>query len=145
MNKNRNQVAFNRKLRKLESYLELKYEVDTKHDELIELAEKIDDLTGVQGIRYSNMPKGGKPVLFTDIVDDLADKERILQNSFNRANRRKEEIEKAIDNIEDSELRVILKMKYINDYSFSKIGQLTRNHKMTAWNKCNKAIEILDI
>lgn len=141
----REQVKNKRKRRKLESYIELKYEVDRKHEELINIANRIDDLAGARAIVYDDMPKGGKPVLFTDTIDYLVDKEIILKNSLERAERRKEEIESAIDKLEDNELRIILKMKYIDDYSFSKIGGLINCHKNTAWNKCNDAIRLINL
>lgn len=145
MDSTREQIIFDRNKRKLESYIELKYIYESKERELLQLEEKIETLTGAQGIKYSDMPKGGKPVLFTDYINDLIDKEKILRNSFRRAERRKEKIEEAIDTVSDEELRIILRMKYIEDFSYSKIGYLTYLGKTTVWRKCNEGIRKINL
>lgn len=145
MSNDRLKVEYERKRRKLEQYIEFKYDVESKERELVELKEKIETLSGAQSVKYTDMPKGGEPILFTDYIDDLVDKEKILRNSLSRAERRKIEIEEAIEKLEDSELRIVLKMKYLEDFSLSRIGYLIHCSKMTAWRKCNEGIRLIDL
>ena len=133
------------KRKKLESYIELKYEIDRLHNQLINLASKREDIESISAIRYSDEPKGGNAVGFDDLICSLIENERKLINILTKIEIKKEEIEKAIKEIDNVELRVILKMRYLEDCTFAKIGSLLHYDKSTIWRKCNSAIDLIEL
>ena len=133
------------KRKKLESYIELKYEVDRLHNQLINLANKREDIESISAIRYSDELKGGNAVGFDDLICSLVDNERKLINTLTKIEIKKEEIEKAIKEIDNVELRVILKMRYLEDCTFAKIGSLLHYDRTTVWRKCNSAIDLIEL
>ena len=133
------------KRKKLESYIELKYEVDRLHNQLINLASKREDIESIKAIRHSDEPKGGNAVGFDDLICSLVDAERKLINSLTKVEIKRGEIEKAIKEIDNVELRVILKMRYLEDCTFTKIGSVMNYDRTTVWRKCNSAIDLIKL
>ena len=133
------------KRKKLESYIELKYEVDRLHNQLINIASKREDIESIKAIRYSDEPKGGNTVGFDDLICSLVDTERKLINSLTKVEIKRGEIEKAVKEIDNAELRMILKMRYLEDCTFAKIGSLLHYDRTTVWRKCNSAIDLIEL
>ena len=132
------------KRKKLESYIELKYEVDRLHNQLINLARKREDIESIKAIKYTDEAKGGNAIGFEDLISSLIDNERKLINILTKIEIKKEEIEEAIKEIDNVELRVILKMRYLEDCTFAKIGSLLHYDRTTVWRKCNSAIDLIE-
>ena len=133
------------KRKKLESYIELKYEIDRLHNQLVNIASKREDIESIKAIRYSDEPKGGSAVGFDDLICSLVDSERKLISSLTKAEIKKDEIEKAVKKIDNVELRMILKMRYLEDCTFAKIGSVMNYDKSTIWRKCNSAIDLIEL
>ena len=133
------------KRKKLESYIELKYEVDRLHNQLINLARKREDIESVKAIRYTDEPKGGSTVGFDDLICSLIENENKLIVKLVDFELKRNEIEEAIKKIDNVELRVILKMRYLEDCTFAKIGSLLHYDRTTVWRKCNSAIDLIEL
>ena len=133
------------KRKKLESYIELKYEVDRLHNQLINLASKREDIESIKAIRYTDDPKGSNTVGFDDLICSLIENENKLIVKLVDVELKRNEIEKAIKEIDNVELRVILKMRYLEDCTFAKIGSLLHYDRTTVWRKCNSAIDLIEL
>ena len=132
------------KRRKLESYIELKYELDRLHNQLVNIASKREDIESIKAIRYTDEPKGGNSTGLEDLICSLVDNERKLIDSLTKVEIKKEEIEKAIKEVDNVELRIILKLRYLDDCTFTKIGSVMNYDRTTVWRKCNSAIDLIE-
>ena len=133
------------KRNKLESYIEIKYEVDRLHSQLIDLANKREDIESISAIRYTDEPNGGPAIGFDDLICSLVDYEKKLIVKLVDVELKRTEIEKAVDDIGNVELRIILKMRYLDDCTFTKIGSVMNYDRTTVWRKCNSAIDLIKL
>ena len=96
----------------------------TKEQENLE--EKLNKITlkinGLKATTFSDMPKGGP---HQDIIDLLAVKEKYqnqLTKKMGKIENVRLEIESSIDTLEDSRLRLILRYKYLENYTYKEIA-----------------------
>ena len=127
-------------LRKKELLRKFKYsdeDIQRKENKIKELKDRIENTTGVKCVSISDMPRGGIPKEFTDYVNEYLDEIVILTNNIKRKKALTERIENAIDNLEDYELRRILKFIYYDKLTIPETARkmfvsertIKRNHK----------------
>lgn len=117
--------------------------------ELEELEEKLKRLTiKIQEVKVSDFslsPKGGPS---TDMIDLLSQKEKyqnLLAKKIVKIENIRLQIETALDNLEDSRLRLILKYKYLQNYSYKEIASKLNKSERHIRRLHDIAIRIIEI
>lgn len=117
--------------------------------ELENLEEKLKKLTikieGIKTTNFSSMPKGGQ---HQDITDLLAQKEKYqlqLAKKMTKIENIRSDIESSIDTLEDSRLRLILRYKYLENYSYKEIAADLRKSERHIRRLHDIAIRIMEI
>ena len=97
---------------------------------MIEIAsceEKIEDersrLYGARVPMLSDMPRGGRPVTMDERIVRVVSREEELAKQRAEAERVKQIIERSIGAIQDPKDRTILKLKYLQGYSFEDLAE----------------------
>ena len=110
--------------------------------EIEQLEMQIKELTILSAMAMSGMPSGNtvsSPVeKFYDRLDKLRTK---LQAKLNEYVNEKERIEEYIENIEDAEIRVIARLRFIDNKDFQTIGNDMFMDRTTAYKKLKKYFE----
>lgn len=111
-------------------------------NEIEQIEMQIKELTILSATAMSGMPSGGSvssPVeKFYDRLEKLRTK---LQTKLNEYITEKEYIEDYIENIEDAEIRVIARKRFIENKDFLTIGNEMYMDRTTAYKKLKKYIE----
>ena len=111
-------------------------------NEIEQIEMQIKELTILSATAMSGMPSGGSvssPVeKFYDRLEKLRTK---LQAKLNEYITEKEYIEDYIENIEDAEIRVIARKRFIENKDFLTIGNEMYMDRTTAYKKLKKYIE----
>ena len=110
--------------------------------EIEQLEMQIKELTILSAMAMSGMPSGNtvsSPVeKFYDRLDKLRTK---LQAKLNEYVTEKERIEEYIESIEDAEIRVIARLRFIDNKDFQTIGNDMFMDRTTAYKKLKKYFE----
>ena len=110
--------------------------------EIEQIEMQIKELTVLSATAMSGMPSSGtvsSPVeKFYDRLEKLRNK---LQAKLNEYIAEKERIEEYIENIEDPEVRVIARLRFIDNEDFQTIGNEMFMDRTTAYRKLKKYIE----
>ena len=110
--------------------------------EIEQLEMQIKELTILSAMAMSGMPSGNtvsSPVeKFYDRLDKLRTK---LQSKLNEYITEKERIEEYIENIADPEIRVIARLRFIDNEDFQTIGNEMFMDRTTAYRKLKKYFE----
>ena len=110
--------------------------------EIEQLEMQIKELTILSAMAMSGMPSGStvsSPVeKFYDRLEKLRTK---LQAKLNEYITEKERIEEYIENIEDAEIRVIARLRFIENEDFQTIGNEMFMDRTTAYKKLKKYFE----
>ena len=103
---------------------------------------QIKELTILSAMAMSGMPSGNtvsSPVeKFYDRLEKLRNK---LQAKLNEYVTEKERIEEYIENIEDAEIRVIARLRFIDNKDYQTIGNDMFMDRTTAYKKLKKYFE----
>lgn len=109
--------------------------------EIKQIEEQIKELTVLSAVSFSGMPSGNSvssPVeKFNERLETLTTK---LATKHAESLEEKERIEKYIETIEDVEIRVIARARFIECKSWQKIGDETFMDRTTVYRKLNKYI-----
>lgn len=108
------------KIRFLRSYKWLLIEIASSEDRADEERER---LYGARVPMLSDMPRGGVPVTMDDRVIRVVSREQEIDRQRSKAERIKLIIERSIGAMEDPRDRTILKMKYLQGYTFEEIAE----------------------
>jgi predicted DNA-binding protein len=110
--------------------------------EIEQIEMQIKELTILSAMAMNGMPSGNSvssPVeKFYDRLDKLRAK---LQAKLNEYITEKERIEDYIENIEDTEIRVIARMRFVDNLDFQTIGNEMYMDRTTAYRKLKNYIE----
>ena len=110
--------------------------------EIEQLEMQIKELTILSAMAMSGMPSGNtvsSPVeKFYDRLEKLRTK---LQSKLTEYVTEKERIEDYIENIEDAEVRVIARLRFIDNEDFQKIGNEMFMDRTTAYRKLKNYFE----
>ena len=110
--------------------------------EIEQLETQIKELTILSAMAMSGMPSGNSvssPVeKFYDRLDKLRTK---LQAKLNEYITEKEWIEERIENIEDAEVRVIARLRFIDNKDFQTIGNEMYMDRTTVYRKLKNYFE----
>ena len=110
--------------------------------EIEQLEMQIKELTILSAMAMSGMPRGNSvssPVeKFYDRLEKLRTK---LQTKLNEYISEKERIEEYIENIADPEIRVIARLRFIDNQDFQTIGNEMFMDRTTAYKKLKKYFE----
>ena len=110
--------------------------------EIEQLEMQIKELTILSAMAMSGMPSGNtvsSPVeKFYDRLEKLRNK---LQAKLNEYVTEKERIEEYIENIEDAEIRVIARLRFIDNKDYQTIGNDMFMDRTTAYKKLKKYFE----
>ena len=110
--------------------------------EIEQIEMQIKELTVLSATAMSGMPSGGSvssPVeKFYDRLDKL---QKRLQAKLNEYVAERERIEDYIESIEDVEVRVIARMRFIDNEDFQTIGNEMFMDRTTAYRKLKKYFE----
>ena len=110
--------------------------------EKAQIENQIKELTVLSAVSMSGMPKGNKvssPVeRFNERLEQLTEK---LQRKCDEILIETERIETYIENIDDAEVRVIARMRFIENKTFQVIGDELFIDKSTAYKKLDKYFE----
>ena len=110
--------------------------------EIEQLEMQIKELTILSAMAMSGMPSGNSvssPVeKFYDRLEKLRTK---LQTKLNEYISEKERIEEYIENIADPEIRVIARMRFIDNQDFQTIGNEMFMDRTTAYRKLKNYFE----
>ena len=110
--------------------------------EIEQLEMQIKELTILSAMAMSGMPSGNSvssPVeKFYERLEKLRSK---LQAKLNEYITEKEYIEEYIENIEDAEIRVIARLRFIDNMDFQTIGNEMFMDRTTAYRKLKKYFE----
>lgn len=84
----------------------------------------------------SDMPKGGERLdEFVTYVDDVRTLENMLQYSLKKLQYKRKQVENFIDNIENAELRLIIRLRSINGMKWDDIGREVNMDRRTVSRK----------
>lgn len=110
--------------------------------EILEIEMQIKELTVLSAMAMNGMPSGNSvssPVeKFYDRLDKL---QKRLQAKLDEYVAERERIEDYIDGIEDVEVRVIARMRFIDNEDFQTIGNEMYMDRTTAYRKLKNYIE----
>ena len=110
--------------------------------EIEQIEMQIKELTVLSAMAMNGMPSGNtvsSPVeKFYDRLDKLRKK---LQAKLNEYVAEKDRIEEYIENIEDPEVRVIARLRFVDNEDFQTIGNEMYMDRTTAYRKLKKYIE----
>ena len=110
--------------------------------EKVQIENQIKELTVLSAVSMNGMPKGNKvssPVeRFNERLEQLKEK---LQRKCAEILTETERIEEYIENIEDAEIRVIARMRFIENKTFQAIGDELYMARTTAYEKLNRYFE----
>ena len=110
--------------------------------EKVQIENQIKELTVLSAVSMNGMPKGNKvssPVeRFNERLERLKEK---LQRKCAEILTETERIEEYIENIEDAEVRVIARMRFIENKTFQSIGEELFIDKSTAYKKLERYFE----
>ena len=110
--------------------------------EKAQIERQIEELTVLSAVQMNGMPSGSKvssPVeKFYERLERLKQK---LQRKCAEILTETERIENYIENIEDAEVRVIARMRFIENKTFQAIGDELYIDKSTAYKKLDKYFE----
>lgn len=90
---------------------------------------------GYKSPLLSDMPKGGAGRDYTDDVAELLDLEAIQNANLRRIQRERARIEKYIGEVEDAEIRLIMRLRHINGMKWREIGAEMYMSHMTVQRK----------
>lgn len=108
------------KIRFLKSYKWLLIEIASSEDKV---EDERDRLYDVRVPMLSDMPRGGRPVTMDERVVRVVSREAEIKKQRAEAERVKTIIERSIGAMSDPKDRTILKMKYLQDYTFEEIAE----------------------
>ena len=112
------------------------------NQERIQIENQIKELTVLSAVSMSGMPSGKKvssPVeRFHERLEQLTEK---LQRKCEEILVETERIEAYIENIEDAEVRVIARMRFIENKTYQEIGDELFLDKSTAYKKLDKYLK----
>lgn len=107
--------------------------------EIAQIENQIKELTVLSANSMDSMPKGGE---VSSSVERFYDKlERLktkLQNKMEEYINEKESIEEYIETIEDAEIRVIARARYVENKTFEQIGKELHMDRTTAYKKLKR-------
>lgn len=110
--------------------------------EIEQIEERMKELTVLSAVSFSGMPSGNtvsSPVeKFNERLDTL---KRKLADKHAESLAEEERIEDYIETIEDAEIRVLARARFIECKSWQKIGDENYMDRTTAYKKLNKYIK----
>ena len=110
--------------------------------EIKEIENQIKELTVLSAVSMSGMPSGNivsSPVeKFYERLEQLKEK---LQRKCDEILEETERIEEYIENIEDAEVRVIARKRFLENKTFQAIGDEMYIEKTTAYKKLKRYLE----
>ena len=107
-------------LRKYKYYQE---ELERLYLKLNQIRQKCYDKSDVQAVTYSDMPKGGTSPDMADEIAKMIDLERDIIKEILGTHEKIKKLDKAIDNLQDTDLIRVIKLKYFNRYSIPQIAR----------------------
>lgn len=94
----------------------------------------------------SDMPKGGERLdEFVTYVDDVRTLENMLQYSLRKLQEKRKRIESFLEGIEDSELRLIMRLRAVNNMKWEEIAEEIGLERTTVSKKFYKYFRQLKI
>ena len=110
--------------------------------EIEQLEMQIKELTVLSAMAMSGMPSGNSVSSPVEKFYDRLDKLRTrLQTKLNEYITEKERIEEYIENIEDAEIRVIARLRFIDNEDFQTIGNEMYMDRTTVYKKLKRYFE----
>lgn len=92
-----------------------------------------------KGNRLTGMPKNKTQIdLFAEYADRICRLEAMIEYSYDQLTKRREEAENFINSIEDSEMRLIIRMRTFDNMKWEDIGRELGMERTTVSKKFNK-------
>lgn len=107
----------------------------------LDLAKLEGSRTYLKGITYSDMPKGGVKDVTDDYNKYLDEQMRLrkeLNNALERLQHERLAMERFLQTIDDSEIRLIVRLRCINNMSWREIGNKLNSDRTTVSKKFYK-------
>ena len=142
---NRQQVERERKRKKLEQLKYLENNIKRLQIKIRNHESMIHELTGAKAVTISDMPKGGIPIEFTDIVNKRLDWISELSKELDMFRKRYIKIEKAIENLTEADHKIVLKHRYLDYYTVPETAREMILGEDTIKKLQRKAIDLLNI
>lgn len=105
----------------LRQYIDANQAINAKLEEIAQLKAKAEKITSVLSPSAGNA-KAQDPDRLSSIIAKIVDMEREVDNDIKRLTKIKQDVEKAIMSVWDSQLRTLLHLRYICGYTFEKIA-----------------------
>lgn len=126
----------------LQQYRGLSSEIDCKLEQVRQLQTRRDKcMSLVKGL--SDMPRGGKAADWTEIIAELADAEKELQQMTAKHMETQREIIRQINAIPNPQQRFLLDCRYIRGWSWTKISFKLSVDRSTTWRIHGRALEYI--
>lgn len=107
-------------------------EIESLYRELTELKEQ----SLIKSATVSDMPKGGeRKDLLVEHTNDVLEIENMIRYSLAKLKRTRRKVEKFLDTVEDSETRLIIRLRCINNMTWDEIGAEMGMNRRTASRK----------
>lgn len=123
-----------RKVAYLSAYKWIMADIDIKEERLARLDDRI---TSLRSLRISDMPKGGQAVGIDDLIAQKVDLFREINERLKEANKERDQIETAIQQMPQYQDRVVLELKYIEGLRYEdmteRLGYSLRHIKRMHW------------
>lgn len=110
--------------------------------EQIHVLEK--EAEGVQGMRYTAMPKGGKSRDTADVLAEIADLKTLYEKNIAALTEKRKVAMMAIAGIERTELRSVLLMRYCLGRSWSEIAEALNYSRRSILRMHGDALQAFD-
>lgn len=102
----------------LKQYRHIKLEISSIGDEIKELRNQIQS---VRAVTISDMPKGGSHIDFTDVIAKIDELTRALHIKMAQSLIVLEQIEKAIESLNNPTEQALLRYRYILGYTWEQV------------------------
>lgn len=123
-----------RKVAYLSAYKWIMQDIDIKEERIARLDERI---TALRSLRITDMPKGGQAVGIDDLIAQKVDLFREINERLKEANKERDQIETAIQQMPQYQDRVVLELKYIEGLRYEdmteRLGYSLRHIKRMHW------------
>lgn len=113
----------------------VKREIDKLYKELADLKQQ----SFVKPINISDMPRGGvSKDLFVEYTNSILELEDMIRYSLMKLQRERKKIEQFLDTIKEPELRLIIRLRCVNNMNWKEIGKEVGCERTTASKKFYK-------
>lgn len=119
------------------------YWINIEIKKLTEEKERLENRSLVKGQEITGLPGGGQASdKVADFATELAEIKELLNLAIKKLYITRSKVERFLDTIEDSEIRLIIRLRSVNNLSWYQIGEELGMDRRTARNKYKKFLEM---